>query len=215
LKRLNVSLDSLRPERFRAITGYNAFHRVWESIQKARRFGFNPVRINMVVIKGRNNDEILDFAELTLKHPFHIRYIEYMPIGGSEQGHAIHHVPTSEIKETVSRMGELQPVSREPFDGPAERYRIEGAAGEIGFISPISHHFCAVCNRLRLTASGRLRPCLLSDRELDVVGPLRSGASDRELAAIFIKAAMNKPFAHSPARDSSTEFSGQMWSIGG
>ena len=215
LKRLNVSLDSLRPERFTAITGHDAFHQVWEAVQKARRLGFSPIRINMVVIKGQNDDEILDFAELSLKHPYHIRYIEYMPIGDSQNGDAIRHVPSSEIKNTVSRLGELKPVSREPFDGPADRYRFEGAPGEIGFISPISHHFCAVCNRLRLTASGRLRPCLLTDRELDVVGPLRNGASDRELAKIFIKAAMNKPFAHSRVRDSSAAFSGQMWSIGG
>ncbi|MBW1817868.1 MAG: GTP 3',8-cyclase MoaA [Deltaproteobacteria bacterium] len=215
LKRLNISLDSLRPERFREITGHDAFHQVWEAVQGARRLGFSPIRINMVVIRGRNDDEILDFAELSLKHPYHIRYIEYMPFGGSEEGHAIHHVPSSEIKKMVAGLGRLQPVSRDPFDGPADRYRFEGAPGEIGFISPISHHFCAVCNRLRLTASGRLRPCLLSDRELDVVGPLRNGASDRELSEIFIKAAMNKPYAHSPARDSSTAFSGQMWSIGG
>jgi cyclic pyranopterin phosphate synthase len=215
LKRLNISLDTLRPERFRDIAGYDAFHQVWEAVQRAREMEFSPIRINMVVIKGSNDDEILDFAKLSLRYPYHVRYIEYMPIGPFENGRTIHHVPTSEIKNAVARLGALEPVSREPFDGPAERYRFKGAPGEIGFISPISHHFCAVCNRLRLTASGRLRPCLLSDRELDVIGPMRNGASDRELSDIFLMAALNKPFAHARTRDSSTSFSGQMWSIGG
>jgi cyclic pyranopterin phosphate synthase len=215
LKRINVSLDSLRRDRYRKITGEDCLDRVWRAIHQARDLGFDPVRINMVVIDGLNDDEGIDFARLSLAYPYQIRFIEYMPMGTLNPRRPLTHVPSSKIKDMVAALGDLHAVSRDAFDGPARRYRFEGAPGEIGFISPISHHFCGICNRLRLTASGRLRPCLLYNRELDVIGPLRRGASDEALAGIFIQAAMNKPFAHSPAQEPDAAFSGQMWSIGG
>jgi cyclic pyranopterin phosphate synthase len=215
LRRINVSLDSLRPDRYAGITGRDCFDQVWRAIRTAPEKGFHPVRINMVVMRGVNDDEVVDFARLSLLYPYHVRFIEYMPIGTSDLKGSLRHIPSSEIKERVARLGNLLPVPKDMYDGPAERFRLEGAPGEIGLISAMSHHFCHACNRLRLTARGRLRPCLLSDHELDVVTPLRSGASDEELAGIFLEAALNKPGAHGLQPSSSPEVSGHMWSIGG
>lgn len=215
LRRLNISLDSLRPGRYEKIAGRDSFAQVWRAVRAALEKGFHPVRINMVVMKGVNDDEVLDFAGLSLQDPLHVRFIEYMPVGISGLRDSLQLIPSAEIKGRVSRLGNLLPVPRDAFDGPAERFRFEGAPGEIGIISAISHHFCHACNRLRLTAVGRLRPCLLSDDELDVAGPLRRGASDEELAEIFLKAALSKPGAHALQPAASTGVSGRMWSIGG
>ena len=167
-----------------------------------------------MALRGSNDDELLDFARLTLTYPFHVRFIEYMPIGKSRArfGPALL-VP--EIKARIETIGPLQPVERERRDGPAERFRIEGGRGEIGFISAMSHHFCHSCNRLRLTASGQLRPCLLSDHQIDLKAPLRGGASDQALAQIFLQAVANKPSDHNLAANDPAGVSCQMSSIGG
>jgi len=215
IKRLNVSLDTLQREKYERITGYDGLGAVWEGIELATKLRFDPVKINMVVIKGLNDDEILDFARLSLRYPFHVRFIEYMAIGVTDPDFPLYHIPSSIIKEQLEGLGELVPVPKSAYGGPAERFRFNGALGEIGIISPVTNHFCHVCNRLRLTASGHLRPCLLSDREEDLRGPLRDGASDSDLAAIFLKAASKKPHEHHSDSEHSIPFSGQMSSIGG
>ncbi len=214
INRINISLDTLNREKFRKITGNDGFEAVWGGIEAACSSGFNPIKLNVVALRGTNDDELLDFARLTLEQPFHVRYIEYMPIGKSR----MHFGPpllVPEIMQRVSTIGSLQKLEKNSDDGPAERFRIEGAKGEIGFISALSHHFCDSCNRLRLTASGKLRPCLLSQHELDMKSVLRGGGSDEDLAGIFLDAVRNKPSDHNLAIDDPAGISCQMSSIGG
>ncbi len=215
IKRLNVSLDTLQREKYKNITGYDGFEAVWEGIGLAVKLGFHPVKVNVVVIKGLNDDEIFDFARLSFQYPFHVRFIEYMAVGVTDSDMPLHHIPSSQIKEQLEGLGELIPIPKSAYGGPAERFKFRGAPGEIGIISPVTNHFCHMCNRLRLTASGGLRPCLLFDREEDLRGPLRNGASDSDLAAIFLKAASKKPHEHDSVSEQTTPFSGQMSSIGG
>jgi cyclic pyranopterin phosphate synthase len=153
-------------------------------------------------------------AMLSFDNPFHIRFIEYMPIGESQMVNGPL-LLAPEIKKRISELGQLVPVRNSAHDGPAQRYRFEGAAGEVGFIHALSHHFCDRCNRLRLTASGKLRPCLLSDRHEDVKGPLREGCSDDELAEIFFNAVRLKPSDHNLAAGNPVRVCGQMHAIGG
>jgi GTP 3',8-cyclase len=215
LHRINISLDTLDPEKFREITGVAAFDRVWEGIQKAYRAGLSPIKINTVALRHFNDNELEDIARLSFTYPFHFRFIEFMPIGMSEQD-TTDNLYTPEIKQRLTdQIGELIPVEHHLSDGPAERFRFEGAAGEVGFISAMSHHFCHTCNRLRLTASGQLRSCLLSDQQEDLKTPLRGGASDEALSAIFLKAARMKGVQHGLNANMPVRVSGQMSSIGG
>jgi len=215
IKRINISLDTLHRERYEKITGYDGFQEVCEGIRLARKLKFSPIKINVVVIKGINDDEILDFAKLTLKKPYHIRFIEYMPIGVASKENILRHVPDSLIKKQLGDLGKLIPVSKNALDGPAERFRYQDAPGEVGLISALSNHFCATCNRLRLTPTGSLRACLLSDQEIDLRGPMRRGASDNELAQIFLRAALTKPHSHYLASENSILPTGHMSAIGG
>jgi len=214
IKRINISIDTLNREKFRQITGYDYFNQIWEGIELAREMGFDPIKLNVVPIKGFNDDELVDIAGLSFSHPFHIRFIEYMPLG-TAQIDTSRQLLTTEIKRRISKLGKLTPVNKKIDDGPAERFKFEAARGEIGFIRPISRHFCSTCNRLRLTASGQLRPCLLSDHCEDIKGPLRKGCSDGELAEIFLKAVRHKPSEHKLAHDQPPGISGQMCAIGG
>jgi cyclic pyranopterin phosphate synthase len=215
IKRINVSMDTLRRDRYKKITGYDGFEEAWEGIKRACQLGFHPVKINMVPIRGLNDDEIIDFARLSQDNPYHVRFIEYMPIGVKAPDNPMQLVPSSLLKEKITRLGRLVPVPRASHDGPAERFKFEGSLGEIGFISAMTHHFCHTCNRLRLTASGSLRSCLLSDHEEDLKGPMRKGASDNDLAQIFLKATSLKPFSHYLAAEHPLPLSGKMSSIGG
>lgn len=215
IKRLNISLDSLKRDRYEMMAGFDGLKRVKRGIKKAWKLGFAPIKINIVVIKGINDDEIVDLARLSLEYPFHVRFIEYMPIGEFAPANAFHHLPSALIKERISSLGQLIPIEKSEWDGPSERFRLKNAPGEIGFISPLSHHFCDVCNRLRLTARGSLRPCLLYNREVDIKGPMRNGATDDELAGIFISAARNKPHHHTIEEENPSVLKAQMSSIGG
>jgi cyclic pyranopterin phosphate synthase len=214
IRRINVSLDTLKREKFARITGMDCFDQVWQGIEGAREMGFHPIKINIVALNGVNDDELTAMAQLSVDHPYHIRFIEYMPIGESQMGNGPL-LLAPEIKKRISVLGNLIPVRNAANDGPAQRYRFEGALGEIGFIHALSHHFCDRCNRLRLTARGQLRPCLLSDHHEDVKGPLRSGCSDRQLAEIFFKAVRHKPSDHNLSVQSPSRVCGQMNSIGG
>ena len=212
--RINISLDTLRPERYRRITGVDAFDAVWEGILAAHARGFRPIKLNVVALAGVNDDELVDLARLSLEHPFHVRFIEFMPIGSSRIGKRPP-LLVPEIEERIGALGKLVPVERREMDGPAHRYRFDGAPGEIGFIPAISHQFCRRCNRLRLTASGQLRPCLLSDRQEDLKGPLRRGCSDADLAEVFFSATRHKPSDHNLAVGEPAHVCCQMRSIGG
>ena len=214
IKRLNISLDTLDRKKYQSITGSDQFNEVWEGILLALEMGFHPVKINAVALNGINDDEIENLAALSLTYPLHIRFIEYMPIGisGLTRENCL---PADAILNRISRLGKLNPVATGFNDGPAERLRIEGAPGEIGIIRPLTHHFCDKCNRLRLTASGQLRPCLLSDRQFDIKTPLRKGYLDGELIKVFMAATQAKPSEHHMKPQDHDKVSGQMSSIGG
>ncbi|MBS3757276.1 MAG: GTP 3',8-cyclase MoaA [Desulfobacterales bacterium] len=213
IKRLNISLDTLDRNKYKEITGVDAFERVWQGIEAARTKGIDPIKINVVALNGINDDELTDLAALSFQYPFHIRFIEYMPIGHTrlcDKAPLLY----PQIRSRLERLGELLPVARAPHDGPAMRYKFKGAIGEIGFISAVSRHFCNECNRLRLTADGRIRPCLLADIHEDIKTPLRAGRLDTELADVFFRAVKRKPFQH-PVKLDPNAINGEMVRIGG
>lgn len=198
LKRVNVSLDTLRPDRFEVITRGGSFEQTWKGIEAADAHGMRPIKINVVMMRGVNDDELEDMARLTLHKPWHVRFIELMPIRNQESwGPGL---PNSEaaylpIQEMIDR---LEPLGLEAADdkigsGPAQEYHLRGALGKIGFISPVSEPFCAQCNRLRLTADGNLRPCLLSDVEVPILDALRKG---EDLTSYLTQAIELKPMEH-------------------
>jgi cyclic pyranopterin phosphate synthase len=200
LNRVNISLDSLRPERYRALTRVGDLALAWRGVEAAEAAGLAPVKINSVVVRGFNDDEVVDFARLTLAEERHIRFIEVMPLGHNDLWAEDGFVSMQEVRERIETA--LGPLSQVGLDapvignGPARYWRLPNATGTLGFISPISDHFCAGCNRLRLTADGRLLPCLLSDMEIDLRDPLRSGIDDAELKALLANAIARKPARH-------------------
>ncbi len=194
IRRINVSLDTLNKDRFAKITKRDFFDRVWKGILCAHNKGFYPVKINVVAMKGINDDEIESLAALTFKYPFHVRFIEFMPF--SEKKWADMYMSADEIIERLKSMGVLEPTKSKNSNGPAKYYKFSGAMGKIGIISPISHHFCSSCNRLRLTADGKLRTCLFSSKELDFKSLLRSSIDDVTLARHILDALKNKPARH-------------------
>jgi cyclic pyranopterin phosphate synthase len=196
LKRINISLDSLRMERFYQITRKDDFERVWAGIEEALRVGLSPIKINMVAIQGVNDDEIESFARLTLRLPLIVRYIEYMPSGNGEEWKESDILTIPQIKNRLENIGELIPIPSDRWDGPAKRFQIKGAIGEIGMIGAVSSHFCDDCNRLRLTPDGKIRTCLFSDEEIDVKELLRNGGSDRDLKDQLLVALKKKPERH-------------------
>jgi cyclic pyranopterin phosphate synthase len=196
LRRVNVSLDTLKQDKFEFITRQgNNVNQVLEGIEVARAVGLNPVKLNMVVMLGINDDELVDFAAKTITEEWHVRFIELMPFTG-EGTTAPQFVSASEMRQRLEQLGELEPCLPSVGNGPAKYFRFPHARGTIGFITPISEHFCFQCNRMRLTADGKLRPCLLSDYEVDVKQPLRSGISSAELKELIKQAVANKPLRH-------------------
>jgi cyclic pyranopterin phosphate synthase len=194
LRRINISLDSLDRETFRRITGQDKLSSVIEGIRIALEIGFQPVKINVVLLRGVNEPDIPQLARLTINHPLDVRFIERMPFGNEVLPNAPSPFSAGKALEIVRReVGEPKRVSSGPLDGPATMFRLEGAKGRIGIIDPVTGHFCGTCNRLRLTATGTLRPCLLGDREIDIKSALRAGASKRELARIIRQAVDAKP----------------------
>ena len=215
LTRINISLDTLKPEKFLQITGKNLFHQVWKGIMEAGAQGFSPIKINTVVMGGINDDEIEALASLTLEYPFHMRFIEYMPMGNSAVAIG-QQILIPEIKKRIeTSLGHLAPVARGANDGPAARFKLANAPGEIGFISPVSSHFCKECNRLRLTSYGAIRPCLLNSLEYDILTCLRKGGTDHELRTILVNSIRNKPLSHTLGNDQLNRVHGQMFAIGG
>lgn len=196
LRRINVSLDTLNPEKYRYITHVDAFPYVWKGIKRALEIGFFSIKINVVALKGFNGDEILDLARLTFDYPISVRFIEYMPLSKGTINHREHFLAADEIKEKLSKLGKLQRLPPASLDGPAERYKISGGLGEIGLIAAVSHPFCYRCNRIRLTSDGKLRSCLFSNKEWDIKTPLRKGEGDAVIQSIIKKAIYHKPKGH-------------------
>ena len=195
--RLNISLDSLNPAKFHEITGSNVWDSVWQGIERAEKLRFFPIKINMVPVRGINDDEIVNFCRLTIHRRIHVRFIEFMPIGANDRWRRESCVTSDEIRLIIEReVGQLVPINSGAGAGPSENYQLPGASGVIGFISPITKHFCSSCRRLRLTADGKIRPCLLSDTEIDVKSPLRGGCSDDELERLLRLALQVKPARH-------------------
>jgi cyclic pyranopterin phosphate synthase len=216
IRRINVSLDTLVRGKYEFITGHDCLLPVLDSIDKAYKAGFDPVKINVVVMRGINDDEVEDLARLSMDRPFHIRFIEYMPMGDSSQDFLDLYMPSSDVAGLIEEaLGPLEPLPSKKGDGPARRFKIKGAAGEVGFISAVSNHFCDSCNRLRLTATGCLRTCLLSDIETDLKSPLRQGVSDSELVELFKSGVLLKPRRHSIGNPDSLGIKGRMSAIGG
>lgn len=217
--RVNISLDTLQRDRFAEITGVDCFDQVWRGIEKALAVGFSAVKLNMVVMRDINDDELLDFAGLSREMPLQVRFIEFMPIGGSTRWSRDTCVTSDEIMARFSALGELIPQKRRQADGPARVYRLgSDARGTLGFISPISHHFCDRCNRLRLTSEGRLRSCLLHDEETDLRSVLRAGCSDGDIRKTLLTAIQNKPKGHQMAerlKEKGGDCHGRMSRIGG
>jgi cyclic pyranopterin phosphate synthase len=248
LTRVNISLDTLRPERFQAIARRGNLDDVLAGIDASVAAGLAPVKLNMVAMRGVNDDEVADFAALTLESPFNVRFIELMPINWSSGDEGMNSffalsagdgykkngnvtlyanqgdvsfkslfkasapeeqrgmldanqmrrmfISAAEIKERIERVhGPMEPVEVRT-NGPAKSYRLKGALGTVGFISQITNDICANCNRMRLTADGFLRPCLMADGEVDLRGPLRSGASDDDIRDLFLLTVKHKPKEH-------------------
>jgi len=214
IHRINISLDTLNRLKYAKITGYNYFDKVWEGLHKAEAVGFSPIKINVVAIRGLNDDEFFRLAELSVKKPYHVRFIEYMSIGHDSHWKPERYISSDEIKSKIESIGSLNKIPRATHDGPAERYRFESAKGEIGFIRVLSQNFCSTCNRLRLTANGKLRACLFDDNEVDIKTPLRNRCTRHNLRELFWKAIAKKPKQHSNMPDNGSCLR-PMYAIGG
>jgi cyclic pyranopterin phosphate synthase len=194
LDRVNMSADSLRADRIAGISRRNLGFDPERAALAAERAGLLPLKINVVVMRGINDDEVEDFARLTLEHPWHVRFIELMPVGEMRSLTWGHVVPSDEVLARVGRLGALAPAEGPARgNGPAAYYRLDGAAGTVGVITPMTHTYCGSCNRVRLTADGRLRTCLFGDHEVNLRDPLRAGA---DLMPLYVKALAEKPREH-------------------
>lgn len=217
IRRINVSLDTLKPEKFAAITRHDRFAEVWEGIAAADRAGISPIKLNAVVLRGVNDDEIEDLARLTLSYPYHVRFIEHMPFRvGEREGGENKFVAALEILERLKRVAPLSVCDESQSNGPAVHYRFRDAPGKIGIISPVSDHFCPSCNRLRVTAEGKLRTCLFSTEETDLREALRNKLPAETLSEIIRAAIARKPKKHELSSEVFRKcISRQMFSIGG
>ena len=194
LDRVNMSADSLRPDRIAAIARRDLGFDPIAAAMAAQDAGLSPIKINVVVLRGTNDDEIEDFARLTIDRPWHVRFIELMPVGDLRELTWEHVVPSDEVLTRIAELGALTPDGGPARgNGPAKYYRLEGAAGTVGVITPMTHTYCGSCNRVRLTADGRLRTCLYGDHEVNLRDPLREG---RALEPLFRQALAEKPKEH-------------------
>jgi len=196
LARINVSLDSLQPERFQQISRRDKLQAVLDGLQAAEAAGLAPIKINMVPIRGVNEDEIAAFARLSYEHRWEIRFIEFMPVSAGLDYSDQQLYPATQIKQDLQRVAPLICEQPKGILGPARIYRLQGAIGTVGIIHAVSSHFCRECNRLRLTADGQLRPCLLSDHEIDLRSILRSTSDDEKVADVLLRSVAEKPERH-------------------
>jgi cyclic pyranopterin phosphate synthase len=197
LQRVNVSIDTLNPEKFHRLTRWGKLQDVWDGILAAERAGLTPIKLNAVVVRGYNEDDVVDLARLTLDHPWQIRFIEMMPFAGATDLQTSQVVTMAEIQERIEdSLGDLQVANDGKLDGEARIFHLPKAKGNVGFISSVTAPFCASCNRARLTSDGRLRLCLLREKEVDLLTPLRAGASLEDLRQIIISGVWEKPWGH-------------------
>ena len=197
LQRVNVSLDTLSPPRYRRLTRCGSLAQAWQGILAAEAAGLTPLKINAVVVRGFNQEDVVDLARLSLEHPWQVRFIEMMPFAGATMLQVGQAVKVGEILAALeAALGPLELLNGGKLDGEAQVYHIPGAAGEIGFISSVTAPFCAACSRTRLTADGKLRLCLLRDKEVDLLSPLRAGASREELRQLILAGIWQKPWGH-------------------
>ncbi len=196
LKRVNISIDTLDAERFYKITRIGKLEQVWRGIHAAERYGLAPIKLNAVVVRGFNEEDIVDLARLTLDHNWDMRFIEMMPLGSIADFQTGSVVPVAEMRARIENtFGALEPID---WDGhnPARPFRLHGGRGTLGFISSVTEPFCAGCDRMRLSADGKLRLCLLRDDEVDLMSAMRAGASDDELRAMIRQGVWHKPWGH-------------------
>jgi len=197
LQRVNFSLDTLNPEKFRRLTRRGSLDEVLEGISAAEAVGLTPIKINAVVVRDYSDADAVDLARLTYDHPWQVRFIEMMPFAGATEFQRSLVVTSAEVKARLEAvLGPLEAVDGGRLDGEARLYRLPGAQGEIGFISTVSQPFCASCTRARLTADGRLRLCLLREDEVDLLTPLRAGATMEELRRLILEGIWNKPWGN-------------------
>ena len=215
LERVNISLDTLNPAKFHRLTRFGDIEDVWEGILAAEAAGLKPVKINSVVVRGYNEEDVVDLARLTIDHPWQIRFIEMMPFAGATDLQVGQTVSAGEMKVRIEQaLGPLTPAKDGGLDGEASVFNISGAKGDVGFVSSVSAPFCASCTRARLTSDGILRMCLLREYEIDLLTPLRQGASLEDLRNMVLDAVWNKPWGHGLA-DGEIPLNRVMSEIGG
>lgn len=202
LQRVNISLDTLDPVRFKRITRWGSYEQVWGGILAAEAAGLTPVKLNAVVVRGFNDADVAAMARLTLDHPWQVRFIEMMPFAGDTAFQRSQIVTAAEMARMIdAELGPMEPINDGKLDGEARMFRLPGACGTLGFISSVSLPFCASCSRARLTADGKLRLCLLREKEVDLLTPLRAGASLEDLRRLIVDNVWDKPWGHGLAKD--------------
>ncbi len=197
LERVNISIDTLDPGKFKRLTRWGNVNEVLDGINAAEDAGLTPVKLNAVIVTGYNENDAVPLAGLTLEHPWQVRFIEMMPFAGVTEFQLNQTVTAAQVQEQVEdAFGSLEIVNNGELDGEARLFRIKGGVGDIGFISSVTSPFCASCTRVRLTADGILRLCLLREKEIDLLTPLRAGASLDELRNLILDAIWEKPWGH-------------------
>lgn len=197
LQRINISLDTLDPDKFHRLTRWGKLEDVWEGIEAAENAGLSPIKINAVLVQGYNEADVVNLARLTLDHPWQVRFIEMMPFAGATDLQTSHVVRAEEMQIRIQNaLGPMETVNGGKLDGEARLFHLPGAKGDLGFISSVTQPFCASCTRARLTADGRLRLCLLREGEVDLLTPLRAGSSLGDLRQLILDGIWQKPWGH-------------------
>ena len=197
LQRVNISVDTLNAEKFKRLTRWGKLEDVWEGVLAAEKAGLTPIKLNAVVVKGYNEEDVVDLARLTLNHPWQMRFIEMMHFGGVTDVQTGQIITAAQIQERIQlELGPMEPSNNGNLDGEARIFHLPGAQGDIGFISSVTSPFCDSCTRARLTADGRLRLCLLRENEVDLLKPLRAGATLEDLRQVILDGIWFKPWGH-------------------
>ena len=197
LQRVNISIDTLNPEKFKRLTRWGKLEDVWNGVKAAEKAGLTPIKLNAVVVKDYNESDVVDLARLTLDNPWQIRFIEMMPFAGATDIQTGQVITAAEIQERIEdSLGDMEVGNDGQLDGEARILHLPNAKGDVGFISSVTNPFCASCTRARLTADGRLRLCLLREKEVDLLTPLRAGATLDDLRQIILDGVWEKPWGH-------------------
>jgi len=197
LQRVNISIDTLNPDKFKRLTRWGKLEDVWKGILAAEEAGLTPIKLNAVVVQGYNESDVVDLARLTLDHPWQMRFIEMMPFAGVTDVQTGQVITAAQIQERIeAEAGKMEVANEGKLDGEARLFRFSNAMGDVGFISSVTNPFCASCTRARLTADGILRLCLLREKEVDLLTPLRAGATLDDLRQIILDGVWDKPWGH-------------------